>query len=131
MLVRLSDISELFAGRLSPATFRVRIADDVDERRKTLDAWERGRVIPVRVTEDADVIVSSDSILVLCQHFVRGELSELELAYVADALQLAERVSFDGEAIADYVAELTDPEINGKFTIDRAREVANALSVHT
>ena len=47
-----------------------------------------------------------------------------ELAYTADVLELAERVSFSDPDVADDLGKCTDPEINGQMTVARALEIA-------
>jgi hypothetical protein len=53
-----------------------------------------------------------------------GQLTAQELAYTADALQMADRVEFSGRDIATDLAQCTDPEINGPLTVARALEIA-------
>jgi hypothetical protein len=62
----------------------------------------------------------------LCRLFASGLLTAQELAYSADALQMADRVQFSGEDIASDLAECTDPDINGPLTVARALEIASA-----
>jgi hypothetical protein len=89
---------------------------------------EVGRSAPVQVTEDEDLIVTADSIKTLCELFIDEELGMEVLAYIADVMQLADRVDFDEDWIADAVAEFTDPEVNGVFTKERAAEIAVAYT---
>jgi hypothetical protein len=39
---------------------------------------------------------------------------------------MAEDVSWEDEDVAEWVAEFTDPEINGVFTTERAAAIVNA-----
>ncbi len=57
--------------------------------------------------------------------FMEGQLTHNELAYMADILQFSEGVRFEAPGIEDIVAEFTDPEINGQFSVKRAKEVVN------
>ena len=91
---------------------------------------KRGSVMPVRVTEDADVEVSGREVDKLCNHFIAGHLDAMELAYVADALQLSERVTFVDDDISDYISEFTDPEVNGPFTLERAKAIVREIDQH-
>jgi hypothetical protein len=76
--------------------------------------------------DDCPVVVTRQGVATLCRYFVNGDLSVVELAYIADALQLAEDVSWEDDDVAEWVAEFTDPEINGPFTTKRAAEIAGA-----
>jgi len=88
----------------------------------------RGRSAPVQVTEDTEQIVTADGLKTLCELFIDGELSAEVLAYVADAMQPADRVDFTEDWIADVVAEFADPEVSGVFTRQRARTIAAACT---
>jgi hypothetical protein len=87
--------------------------------------------MPVRVTEDADVEVSGRDVAKLCGYFIAGQLDAVELAYVADALQLSDRVTIADEATSEYISELTDPEVNGPFTLERAHSIVGEIAQHT
>jgi hypothetical protein len=129
VLVKLSDIANLLSDAAEPAAFRQANANDFEERRPLLD--KRGSVMPVRVNEDADIEVSGREVARLCNHFIAGHLDAVELAYVADALQLSERVTFADEDTAEFISEFTDPEVNGPFTLERAKVLVRELAQHT
>jgi hypothetical protein len=128
--LKLSAIAKLLAGDLSPQQFLAECASELAERRELLggegQVLKRGSVVPVRVSDDCAISVSRQGVATLCRHFVHGDLSAVDLAYIADALQLAEDVSWEDEDVAELVAEFTDPEINGVFTATRAREIVGA-----
>ena len=128
--MKLSAIAGLLADDLSPQQFLAECASELAERRELVggdgQVLKRGSVVPVRVSDDCAISVSRQGVATLCRHFVRGDLSTVDLAYIADALQLAEDVSWEDEDVAELVAEFTDPEINGVFTVARAREIAGA-----
>jgi hypothetical protein len=118
--MKLSVLEALLAKRLNPSVFRDQLALDMAEYLKNAD--QEGSVMPVRISEDRDIHVSGAHIRTLCELFATAQLSAEELAFIADVLQLSERVAFD-EGVADMIAEMTDPEINGPFTVDRAKEI--------
>jgi hypothetical protein len=122
--MKLSTLHRLLTRRLDVVDFRREIARDVSEYLERANIT--GSVVPVRVDEDQDVQISGQHIKTLCDLFVDGQLSEEELAYIADAMELSERVEF-GEGISDLVAEMTDPEINGSFTVGRAKEILKSV----
>lgn len=122
--MKLSELNGLLSSRMSIEAFASAIAQDMVPYVRGLA--ERGRSVPVSVIEDQDVSVSSKQVAVLCRLFERGQLSQYHLSYIADTLQLSERVEFADEFVADLVAELTDPELNGVFTRARALEIAEA-----
>jgi len=127
--VKLSSIAALADGHLSPGAFESENAADLAERKSLLG--KKGSVVPVRVQEDVDLLISAARIARLCDLYARGDLSIVALAYLADAAQLSERSTFSDESCIDFLAEFTDPEVNGIFTAARAREIAHALAAHT
>jgi hypothetical protein len=127
--MKLSEIAGLLTNAAEPERFRMSNASDFAERRPLLE--KRGSVVPVRVTEDADIELSRRDVARLCSHYIAGHLDAVELAYVADALQLSDRVTWTDEDTSEYVAEFTDPEINGPFTIERAQAIVREIEQHT
>ena len=90
---------------------------------------EVGRSVPVPVAEDSDVDIARPDVVFLCNAFLSGEVNSAELSFIADVIQLADRVSVADPWVADAVAECTDPEIQGEFTADRAREIISRAEV--
>ena len=127
--MKLSDIGHLLADAAGPGEFRAANAANIEERRAQVT--KRGSVVPVHLTEDADLELSSRDVAKLCNLFIAGNLDAVELAYVADALQLSDRVTWSEEGVADYIAEFTDPEVNGAFTIERAKVIVREIEQHT
>lgn len=85
-----------------------------------------GSSVEIVATSDVEFDVDISVVKSLCQFFIDGEISELELAYIADALQLTDSVEFIESSVADLIAELTDPEINGVFTKERALKIVQS-----
>jgi hypothetical protein len=122
--MRLSSLIKLFSGQLPASEYSAEIATELAEHTRGLAV--RGGVAPVRVTEDTDLLLDRAALGTLCRLFANGQLTAQELAYTADALQMAERVEFSGQDIATDLAQCTDPEINGPLTVARALEIASA-----
>jgi hypothetical protein len=122
--MKLSALHRLLENRLSVADFRQQVSRDMNEYLER--AHIKGSVMPVPVDEDEDIAISGQHIRMLCGFFVGGQLTAEELAYIADAMELSERVQF-GEGISALVAEMTDPEVNGPFTVERAKEIFRSV----
>jgi hypothetical protein len=125
--MKLSDIASLLGGRLSAAEFRAANSADFSERKVLSERNTRGGVLPVRVNEDVDVALNPEAIVTLCRLFKDGALTALELGYIADAMQLSDRVSCSDPDVRDYLDAFTDPEINEPFSASRAGEIIPAL----
>lgn len=126
--MKLSDIGDLISGQISPASFRASNADNFTERRNLLGANRRGGVVPVRVDEDKEIELTGRGLAALCSLLIDGALDAVELAYIADALQLADCVTYQDDGVRDRLDELTDPEVNGPFTVARAEAIVREIS---
>ncbi|MGE4544028.1 MAG: hypothetical protein AB7D06_07965 [Pedobacter sp.] len=118
--MKLSSLVALLENRISSSEFRCSIASDVAEYLEKANT--PGSVMPVRVTEDLEIALTIESIKGLCRLFINAQLKSEELAFIADALQLSDSVNFD-EGISEFLASMTDPEINGPFTVDDAKKI--------
>lgn len=125
--MKLSDINGLISGQISPASFRAINAANFTERRNLLGANRRGGVVPVRVDEDEEIELAGQDLAALCSFLINGAVDAVELSYIADALQLADRVTYQDDCVRDYLDELTDPEVNGPFTVDRAEAIVQEI----
>ena len=125
--MRCSDISRLLDGELSATEFRESNTSSLTECRDLSE--KRGAAIPIRVAEDVDFQVTSEHIAAACELRAKGELRACGGTGISgrSALQLSSTVSFLNEDLAEYVAEFTDPEINGPFTSERAREIISEI----
>jgi hypothetical protein len=128
MQMQLSQILRLLNSQLSGAEFRALNTSSFTEYRELSE--KRGAAIPIRVEEDVDILVTPEHIVAACELRMKGDLCPEELAYLADVLQLSDRVTFLNEDIAEYIAEFTDPEINGLFTLERARKIVDEIRKH-
>jgi hypothetical protein len=120
--MKLSSLANLLSHKLSASEYSAEIAGDIAEYTRGLE--KPGGVVPIRVTEDIDLLLDRAGLAVLCRLFACGQLTADELAYTADVLELAERVEFAGSDIASDLGECTDPEINGPLSVARALEIA-------
>ena len=123
--MKLSSLSDLLSGAMSATDYSAEIAGELAEHVQGLSKRGSARVM---VTEDIDFVLGPTGLSALCRLFASGQITASELAYTADALELAERVEFSEPDIADGLAECTDPEINGPLTVSRALELASQWS---
>ncbi len=128
--MKLSELQAFFVGEISDTDFHDIILADVSE-------YERRRLVrrgsnPIAVVNDTENIVTQQGISHLCSAYLRGTLSEADLAYVADALLLsnfAQDVEFIGNGLSNLIGLLTDPEVNGPINKERVMEILTKLSV--
>jgi hypothetical protein len=74
--------------------------------------------------------VSASALLRFIDRFLSGDISEKDLAGIAEAFDVNERVVIKGNSrlIAACIFELTSPEVNGDLSPPRMREVKARLS---
>jgi hypothetical protein len=125
--MKLSDINGLISGQISPASFRATNAENFTERRNLLGANRQGGVVSVWVDEDEEIELTGQDLAALCSLLIKGAVDAVELAYIADALQLADRVTYQDDWVRGYLDELTDPEVNGPFTVARAEAIVRKI----
>ena len=116
--MKLSSLNSLLVNELSPTEFSTEISEELIEHTQGLE--KISGVASVRVTEDLDILITRKNLNILCNLFITDSLTSSELAYVADAMQMSDRVEFSDSGISDIVSEFTDPIINGVFTKERA-----------
>lgn len=124
--MKLSSLSKLLNEYISPEVFLGEFLTEFSDYESKLDI--KGSSITIDVIEDEEIVISFADIKKLCELFIQGKLNKNHLCFIADALQLCDLVDFEEEGIFDYVAELTDPEINGVFTKQRAIEIVEKFT---
>jgi hypothetical protein len=124
--MKLSSLSNLLRKELSPEIFLSEFIPEFSDYENKLDI--KGSSITLDVIEDEKIIISVSDIKKLCELFIENKLNNNHLCFIADALQLCDLVDFKEEEVSDYVDELTDPEINGVFTKERAIEIVEKFT---
>lgn len=119
--MKLSNIRSVLTGLVSFKDFRSNISEEMNEYNSS--SHLKGKSMPVYLTDDIDLYIGKNELKVLCEAFLDDELSESEINYVADALLLSSRVSFESEDISDRIGYLTDAEINGRLTKNVVRGI--------
>lgn len=117
--MKLSDIYYLM--KLKKYSLNATVKEEIETYRSKLS--KKGSSISIILNEDIDLKVSFQDVQKLCKMFVNNELSLIELSYISDALQLSERVIFDKEETKNLIEEMSDFDINGTFTINRAMKI--------
>ena len=124
--MKLSSLSKLLNEYISPEVFLGEFITEFSDYENKLDI--KGSSITLDVIEDEEIAISFADIKKLCELLIQDKLNKNHLCFIADALQLCDLVDFEEEGVFDYVAELTDPEINGVFTKQRAIEIVEKFT---
>ena len=125
--MKISTLRNVLTGKSSVTDLKDEIKTELERYIKL--SRKSGSSIPVRVQEDSDYIFDSSALIGLCNFFIRQELDGYELSYIADAIHLSERITYKDKRIATYITEMTDPEINGPYTVNRAKKTIEEMSI--
>lgn len=112
--MKLSNIKLALSGEIPMDILRLEINDEISEYSKNANII--GSSMPVYLNEDIELKFCENNLKALCEAFLNENLTELEINYIVDALQMANRVSFESEDLFDRISYLTDPAINGHLT---------------
>lgn len=112
--MKLSTIKLALSGEISTDVLRMEMQDEMSEYKAMANL--KGSTMPVYVNEDMEVKIGENDLKALCTAYLKEKLTELEINYIVDALQLSNKVSFESEELFDRISYLTDPKINGHLT---------------
>ena len=124
-LVKLSSLARVLSAGMPTADFVREIEPELAEYLGALA--KRGGVAQVRVEQDHPLVFDHAGLATLCSRFAAGDLTTEQLAYVADAILLADRVTITGDDVLALLSECTDPGVNGPLTPQRALQIAASL----
>lgn len=112
--MKLSTIKLALSGEISTDELRMEMQDEMSEYKAKSKIIRS--TMPVYLTEDTDFKIGESDLKALCTAYLNENLAELEINYIVDALQMANKVSFVSEELFDRISYLTDPKINGHLT---------------
>ena len=125
--MRLSSLKKFIENEISIQEFLSELSDELREYKKL--TGKKGASIPIYVTADIDLHFGGNELRTLCVYFVEGGISTEELAYLADAIDISSHIYVSDDKIKDYVSEMTDPQINGIFTKERASQIIEEIKI--
>jgi hypothetical protein len=124
------ELYELLSAQESTGGLRAAIAPAMAEYRLSL--VEPGRSCPVFITSDESLLVLAASHLKrLCTAFLTGEIDEVELRYIAIALDLAADFEFVSKEIEECAFFLSAADANGPPLTAVVPAVLRALREHS
>jgi len=108
--MKLSSLYHFLNYSISAVNFKKMISIEVDDYVKQLK--KKGASASVLLEEDIELRVTKKELYELCKAFENKHLDAYDIYYIADALLMAEKVTFSDELIKEKFEMLTDPEIN-------------------
>ena len=109
--MQISTLNKYFYGLLSFGDFLKIIAPEVDEYRSLME--KGGSTIPLRLSEDEELIISNSNFVKLIQDFINYGGDTVGLSYICDSFTLGEKIEYNSDELLEIVFEIADPEING------------------
>jgi hypothetical protein len=89
---------------------------------------ELGRSAPIKIQSIGQtVLITRTHLENLCSWYLKGDIEDIELEYVANLLDLCSDFAYD-KSIADAIFQLADPEINGNISLNNVREILTTLA---
>ncbi|MGV3460160.1 MAG: hypothetical protein ACO1N9_06865 [Flavobacterium sp.] len=116
--MKLSQIKNLLSHSLPICDFKLAISQEMSEY--VSKEKIKGSTRPVYLQEDINIYIGSSEAIFMLNAFIKSELSILEVNYIVDALLMSENVKFESETFLEELETMTDPEIQGIFTLERA-----------
>ena len=122
--MKLTILKDFFNQNISVEELKKSISNEVGDYKQLLS--KRGSSIPIVLNEDTELSISIKDIAAICQSFLDDQLNEYEIYYIADALHLSDKVSYEDDRVSELLEELTDPEVNGHLTKSFAKGILSA-----
>lgn len=119
--MELSLLNKLFSREIEIDFFKKSISKDVGVYKEQIK--KKGSSVVLNLIEDIPLTFTSDNLVQLCNYFIEDKLDANEIAYISDVLCLAENIQFANNNLVDYLEQMTDPEINGIFTLKSALSI--------
>jgi len=124
-IMKSSELYILLSESVNSIKLKDSIKNDIKDFKRGLA--EKGRSAPVKLQDEGkSFIITRNELLNLCQWYIRNELDEIELEYIANLLELSEDFNYEGE-ISEELFLLSSPEINGKINKTVVQKIINRL----
>jgi len=119
--MRSSELKMFFNKLISSSQMKNLIIHEVENYKISLRT--KGKSVPIYLIEDEEIIITNVDVSLILNAYIDESFTDFDLYYIIDAMLLSSKMIFDNECIVDLIETFTDPEINGMFTKDKAKEV--------
>lgn len=125
MKLTILQLQQVLNGILKPESITNAISLEMEEytKRSNMTASYRS----VKVDDDIEWDIKKYEIKNLLELYLSDFISEITLEHICDVLEFSEYVEYDSQ-IADILFLVSNPEINGKNTKDKIRELLEELN---
>ncbi len=109
-----SDLKRFFDSQIDALTFEKLIHDEVQMYKHNL-LTKKYAPVTVNYIENEYMTINAFHLKKICDAFLNGYISDYEMFYVADGIQLCHHFIFENDEVEDMFYLITDPEINGEI----------------
>ena len=125
--MRQSDLFSYLNNEISIKELKEKISHELHQYEKQTKIT--GSSVPIYLeAENNKNQLSLSQFNKLLRDYINNEIEVLELQYISDVIQLGESISVENPLINNWIFEMSDPEINGLFTKERAKEIIQTLT---
>ncbi len=126
--MKLSIIKDWINGSIPSNKLRYIIDPSVLEFQKKLKI--RGTSIPIYLTEDILLPFGIAEFVFFCDAYIKGDLNELEVSYIAELLLLSSSVLINEEKIRDGLSFFCDIDIYDSFSVEDVKKLLIQVVEH-
>ena len=121
-----SELSRFLSGQIPVNIFLKNIKNEVNTYKKNYA--KSGSSVPIILEGNiSSFTVGKETIFKLCNLYISSTISKWHIYYICDALLLSDNTIFLNEKTKETIESMTDPEINGELTQDRAKKILTTL----
>lgn len=123
-------LNQFLKGEIEILIFKNSIQQEVSNYEKL--SYKTGSTRNIHLEENEIITISKKGLNHLLKETINHRLSNIELAYICDALTLTENIDYENENLQEIIYELADPEINGGYkTKDELIELSKKIILQT
>lgn len=126
--MKLSTVSNFLNKEITSKELKGIIKNEIVEYEKKLSIV--GGSSPILLYEDLpNLKIDVENIDYLCGSYLRGELNEIELNYIAEALLLSGKVNFESSRVEDALGMLTEIDYYKLISFSYVNQVRGKLNL--
>ena len=122
--MKLTSIHKLLNHQISIPVFLDEIEKEIFEYSAKQDI--QGAIRPIKVCDEFSWILTEGEVAKLVQFYIDDEIPTVALEYICDCFELTDSIQYN-ENISEALFLLSNPEINGKNTKEKAIQIQRTL----
>jgi hypothetical protein len=116
------ELYNLLGGSDNAGKVKLAIADAIPEFKRGLS--ERGRSAPIKIISDnRSFVIQETHLSNLCSWYAQGQIDDIEIEYIASALDICSDYEFADAHIEDAIKSLSDFMYDGRDTLKIVQKI--------